>query len=124
MRLVLLGTAGYHPNPRRQTLCSLLPECGIMLDAGTGVYRAAEYLTTPELDIFITHAHLDHVIGLSYLFSVNAVLSAAADHAARAARRASMRSRSTCSPRRCFRRGRRSIIGRWARASNWPAADG
>ena len=44
-----------------------------MLDAGTGVYRAAEYLTTPELDIFITHAHLDHVIGLSYLFSVNAV---------------------------------------------------
>ena len=41
-----------------------------MLDAGTGVYRAAEYLATPELDIFITHAHLDHVVGLTYLFSV------------------------------------------------------
>ena len=41
-----------------------------MLDAGTGVFRAAEYLATAELDIFITHAHLDHVIGLSYLFSV------------------------------------------------------
>lgn len=70
MRLVLLGTTGYHPNQRRQTPCLLLPECGVMLDAGTGVYRAAEYLTTSELDIFITHAHLDHVVGLSFLFSV------------------------------------------------------
>jgi ribonuclease Z len=73
MRLVLLGTTGYHPNQRRQTPCLLLPECGVMLDAGTGMYRAAEYLTTAELDIFVTHAHLDHVVGLSYLFSVNAV---------------------------------------------------
>ena len=73
MRLVLLGTAGYHPNPRRQTPCLLLPECGVMLDAGTGVYRAAEYLATPDLDIFITHTHLDHDIGLSFLFSVKAV---------------------------------------------------
>jgi ribonuclease Z len=71
MRLILLGTTGYHPNERRQTLCLLLPECGVMLDAGTAVFRAGEYLTTPELDIFITHAHLDHVVGLSYLFSVN-----------------------------------------------------
>ena len=42
-----------------------------MLDAGTGMYRAAQYLRTPELDIFLTHAHLDHIIGLTYLFSVN-----------------------------------------------------
>jgi ribonuclease Z len=70
MRLVLLGTTGYHPNDRRHTPCLLLPECGVMLDAGTAVYRASEYLKTSELDIFITHAHLDHVIGLTYLFSV------------------------------------------------------
>jgi ribonuclease BN (tRNA processing enzyme) len=70
MRLVLLGTTGYHPNQRRQTPCLLLPECGVMLDAGTGVFRAAEYLATSALDIFVTHTHLDHVIGLSYLFSV------------------------------------------------------
>ena len=70
MRLVLLGTTGYHPNDRRQTACFLLPECGVMLDAGTGVYRAARYLATPELDIFLTHAHLDHVVGLSYLLDV------------------------------------------------------
>ncbi len=70
MRLILLGTTGYHPNDRRHTPCLLLPECGVMLDAGTATYRAGEYLTRPELDIFITHAHLDHVVGLTYLFSV------------------------------------------------------
>ena len=70
MKLLLLGTTGYHPNDRRHTPCLLLPECGLMLDAGTATYRAAEYLTTPTLDIFLTHAHLDHVVGLTYLFSV------------------------------------------------------
>ncbi|MBU4270958.1 MAG: MBL fold metallo-hydrolase [Planctomycetes bacterium] len=70
MKLILLGTTGYHPNDRRQTPCLLLPECGVMLDAGTAVYRAAEYLATAELDIFITHAHIDHVVGLTYLHSV------------------------------------------------------
>lgn len=71
MKLILLGTTGYHPNDRRHTACMLLPECGLMLDAGTAVFRAAEYLTLPELDIFLTHAHIDHVVGLTYLHSVN-----------------------------------------------------
>ncbi|OHB85766.1 MAG: metal-dependent hydrolase [Planctomycetes bacterium RBG_16_64_12] len=70
MKLVLLGTTGYHPNDRRHTLCLLIPECGIMLDAGTAVYRAGRYLETSELTILLTHAHLDHVIGLTYLFNV------------------------------------------------------
>ena len=73
MKLVLLGTTGYHPSDRRQTPCLLLPECGVMLDAGTATYRAADYLQTSELDIFLTHAHLDHIIGLTYLFSVTHV---------------------------------------------------
>ncbi len=70
MKLILLGTTGYHPNDRRHTPCMVIPECGIMLDAGTGAYRAGHYLERPELDIFLTHAHLDHVVGLTYLFSV------------------------------------------------------
>lgn len=73
MRLVLLGTTGYHPNDRQQTACLLLPEVRVMLDAGTGMYRAAEYLRGEELDIFLTHAHLDHIVGLTYLFDVSAV---------------------------------------------------
>jgi ribonuclease BN (tRNA processing enzyme) len=70
MKLVLLGTTGYHPSDQRHTLCLLIPECGIMLDAGTAMYRAGAYLQTATLDIFLTHAHLDHVIGLTYLFDV------------------------------------------------------
>jgi ribonuclease BN (tRNA processing enzyme) len=70
MNLILLGTTGYHPSDARQTACLLVPEQGVMLDAGTATYRAARYLKTPELDVFLSHAHLDHVIGLTYLFNV------------------------------------------------------
>ncbi|MEM9353739.1 MAG: MBL fold metallo-hydrolase [Planctomycetota bacterium] len=70
MKLLLLGTTGYHPNDRRQTACLMLPEIGLVFDAGTAAYRLREYLKTPSLDIFLTHAHLDHVIGLTFLFNV------------------------------------------------------
>jgi ribonuclease BN (tRNA processing enzyme) len=47
----------------------MLPEAGIVLDAGTGFFRVRDRIQTPTLDIFITHAHLDHVGGLTYLLS-------------------------------------------------------
>lgn len=67
MRLLFLGTAGYHPNERRQTTCLMIPEAGIVLDAGTGMFRVRKHLQTPTLDILLSHAHLDHVVGLTYL---------------------------------------------------------
>jgi ribonuclease BN (tRNA processing enzyme) len=70
MKLVLLGSTGYHPNESRHTLCAMLPELGIVLDAGTGMFRVRERIQTPALDIFLTHAHLDHIVGLTYLFDV------------------------------------------------------
>jgi ribonuclease Z len=70
MKLVLLGTAGYHPTERRHTACLMLPEVGVLLDAGTGLFRINKLLQTPTLDIFLTHAHLDHVVGLTYLLDV------------------------------------------------------
>lgn len=70
MRAVLLGTGGYHPNDLRQTSCIMLPEVGVLLDAGTGMYRAGKYLQTAYLDIFLTHAHLDHIVGLTYLLEI------------------------------------------------------
>jgi len=70
MKLVLLGTTGYHPNDRRQTACFMIPELGIVLDAGTAMYRVRSFLQTSELDIFLTHAHLDHVVGITFLFDI------------------------------------------------------
>jgi ribonuclease Z len=70
MKLILLGTTGYHPNDRGHTACLMLPETGIVLDAGTAMYRVRDYLCTSELDIFLTHAHLDHVVGITYLLDV------------------------------------------------------
>jgi ribonuclease Z len=67
MKLHLLGTAGYHPTSRRHTACLMLPEVGVVLDAGTGMFRVRDLIRTPTLDIFLTHAHLDHVVGLTFL---------------------------------------------------------
>ena len=70
MKLVLLGTGGYYANDARHTACLMLPEAGVVLDAGSGLFRVADYLATERLDIFLTHAHLDHVLGLTYLLGV------------------------------------------------------
>jgi ribonuclease Z len=70
MKLQLLGTVGYHPNDRRQTACLMLPELGVVFDAGTAAYRIADYLQTDTLDIFLSHAHLDHVVGLTFLYDM------------------------------------------------------
>ncbi|HET6881935.1 MAG TPA: MBL fold metallo-hydrolase [Pirellulales bacterium] len=70
MQLAVLGTAGYHPNETRHTACFMLPEVGVVLDAGSGFFRVGPRLVTDELDIFLTHTHLDHVFGLTFLFDV------------------------------------------------------
>jgi ribonuclease Z len=69
MRVEFLGTGGFYPNERRHTTCVMLPEAGIVLDAGTGFFRVIPRIETPELDIFLSHAHLDHVVGLPFLLT-------------------------------------------------------
>ncbi|HXY36666.1 MAG TPA: MBL fold metallo-hydrolase [Planctomycetaceae bacterium] len=69
MRVEFLGTGGFYPNERRHTTCVMLPEVGIVLDAGTGFFRVIPRLETSELNIFLTHAHLDHVVGLPFLLT-------------------------------------------------------
>jgi ribonuclease Z len=67
MQLVFLGTGGYHPNERRHTASLLLPEIGVVLDAGTGFFRVQNRLQSTTLDVFLTHAHLDHICGLTFI---------------------------------------------------------
>ena len=70
MRLHCLGTVGYHPNATRQTSCFFLPESGILLDAGTGIFRLPDLIQTESLDVLLSHAHLDHTVGLTFLLDV------------------------------------------------------
>ena len=67
MRVQILGCGGYFPNERRHTACYFLPESGTVLDAGTGTFRLLDRMVSEELDLFLTHAHLDHIVGLTYL---------------------------------------------------------
>ncbi|QGJ69187.1 MBL fold metallo-hydrolase [Planctomycetales bacterium 10988] len=70
MRLQLLGTGGYHPSPARHTLCLHLPEAGLIFDAGTAAYRLRGRLQQETLDLFLSHSHLDHVVGLTYFLDI------------------------------------------------------
>lgn len=73
MLLTFLGTAGWMPSGGRETSAFLVRanDNALLLDAGTGISRL---VTDPGLlagirriDIVLSHFHLDHVIGLSYL---------------------------------------------------------
>jgi ribonuclease BN (tRNA processing enzyme) len=74
MHLECLGTSGYHPNEARHTSCYFVPDaasdCAFVLDAGTGFFRLAFRPLPAHLHIFLTHAHLDHVCGLTFLLDV------------------------------------------------------
>ena len=75
-RIIALGTNGFIPTFNRHTMSYLLmdeSEEVIILDAGTGISRLFEpqiseiIKSKKRLNIFLSHYHLDHIIGLSYL---------------------------------------------------------
>lgn len=70
MHLHCLGTAGYHPNEHRHTSCYFIPEASLLLDAGTGLFRIAGMIQSSHIDVLLSHAHLDHVIGLTYFLEL------------------------------------------------------
>jgi len=41
-----------------------------VLDGGTGAFRLAELIETDTLDVLLSHAHLDHTFGLTFLLDV------------------------------------------------------
>jgi ribonuclease BN (tRNA processing enzyme) len=73
MNGILLGSGGWIPTTKRETCCTFLREesHALLLDAGTGVHRLVEHpdllAGMGRLDVVLTHFHLDHIVGLSYL---------------------------------------------------------
>jgi ribonuclease Z len=67
MQTKFLGTGGYYPNESRHTMSVLIPERGILFDAGTSTFRATPHLKSDELQVFLSHSHLDHIAGLTCL---------------------------------------------------------
>jgi ribonuclease BN (tRNA processing enzyme) len=73
MEACILGSGGWIPTPTRETCCALvrLGRRALLIDAGTGVRRLLQETEllegVDELDIVLTHFHLDHVVGLTYI---------------------------------------------------------
>jgi len=73
--LLPLGTNGFLPTGGRGTMSFLVARESdvVLLDAGTGLGRllepdlSARLVGLERLDIVLSHYHLDHVVGLSYL---------------------------------------------------------
>lgn len=75
IKLTIFGSMGWMPAEKRQTCCYCLEynDRLIILDAGTGLSRFAEpagqnlIKKYSEITLFLSHYHLDHIIGLIYL---------------------------------------------------------
>lgn len=74
MYLEFLGTAGFHPSETRHTSCVFLPDAApdaaFVLDAGSGFFRLTARPLPARTHIFLSHPHLDHVMGLTFLLDV------------------------------------------------------
>ncbi|MEO7000843.1 MAG: MBL fold metallo-hydrolase [Ktedonobacterales bacterium] len=73
-RVIFLGTSAALPTGERGNVClgviGAAPNAGLLIDCGDGVYRAllrAEIGPDALDDIFITHAHIDHIGALPSL---------------------------------------------------------
>lgn len=76
MKVFFLGTNGWYDTETGNTVCILIEtsECYIILDAGNGLYKIDRYipiLSSKPISLFISHFHLDHIIGLHILNKFN-----------------------------------------------------
>lgn len=74
MKAYFLGTNGWYDSITGNTVCVLVEarDQYIILDAGNGFYKIDRYITEPKpINLFISHFHLDHIIGLHILNKFN-----------------------------------------------------
>jgi len=74
MKIVFLGTNGWYDTQTGNTLCILVETEReyIILDAGSGIYKLDRYINDDKaIYLFLSHLHLDHIIGLHTLNKFN-----------------------------------------------------
>lgn len=74
MKITLLGTNGWFDTSYGSTPCILVQDdsCDIFFDAGFGLTKATSYVEgSKPAYLFISHFHLDHLIGLHTLARFN-----------------------------------------------------
>lgn len=74
MKLTFLGTNGWYDTETGNTVSCLLQfsDYNIVFDAGNGLHKLDKYLKDEEeIYLFISHLHLDHIIGLHLLDKFN-----------------------------------------------------
>ena len=72
MEIIFLGTNGWFATKTGNTVCAaiVLPDRLVVLDAGDGFSKVASVARRAgvrRIDVFLSHIHLDHVIGLHAL---------------------------------------------------------
>lgn len=71
IEIVILGSNGWFDSKTGNTICLLVktPRCNIVLDAGNGFAKLPAYLgaSSKPVYLFLSHFHLDHVVGLHSL---------------------------------------------------------
>lgn len=76
MKVIFLGTNGWYDTETGNTTCILIEtnDYFIILDAGNGFYKIDQYITSTDkkpIYVFLSHFHLDHIIGLHTLNKFN-----------------------------------------------------
>lgn len=76
MKAIFLGTNGWYDTDTGNTVCTLIEtdEYSIILDAGNGIFKLDKYIASSNrkpIYLFISHFHLDHIIGLHILNKFN-----------------------------------------------------
>ena len=74
--VIFLGTNGWYDTDTGNTVCILVKfeRYNVMFDAGNGFYKTGGYIDKDnEVDLFLSHFHLDHLCGLHTLNKIKGV---------------------------------------------------
>jgi ribonuclease Z len=74
MTITFLGTNGWYDTDTGNTICTLIDAKAfyLVLDAGNGIHKLDKYIKQDKpIYLFISHLHIDHIVGLHVLDKFN-----------------------------------------------------